>query len=90
MSWHWDASTREEVCYDEDGREYSRYDTIHRKFRTPNANAVSLEGSIAMFGEIVRQTTASTAQPQGYVPLSMRVNPVILRQAPHVHTGSGF
>ena len=42
-----------------------------------------------MFGEIVRQT-ASIVQPQGYVPLSMRVDPVTLRQAPHVHTGSGF
>ena len=89
MSWHWDASTQEEVCYDEDGREYSRYNIVSRKFRTLNANAVSLEGSIAMFGEIVRQT-ASTVQSQGYVPLSMRVDPVTLRQAPHVHTGSGF
>ena len=90
MSWYWDARTREEVCYGEDGQEYSRYNTISGKFRTPNANAVSLEGSIAMFGEIVRQTIASTAQPQGYVPLSMRVDSATLRQAPHVHTGSGF
>ena len=90
MSWHWDAVTREEVCYDENGQEYSRYNTITGKFRTLNPNAVSLEGSIAMFGEIIRRTIASAAQPQGYVPLSMRVDPATLRQAPHVHTGSGF
>lgn len=33
MSWYWDASTREEVCYNEDGQEYSRYNTISGKFR---------------------------------------------------------
>ncbi|KAL8792547.1 MAG: hypothetical protein Q9195_004846 [Heterodermia aff. obscurata] len=90
MSWYWDAVTREEVCYDEDGQEYSRYNTISGKFRTLNPDAVSLEGSIAMFGEIIRSTIASPMQPQENVPLFMRVDPATLRQAPDVQTGSGF
>lgn len=53
MNWYWDPQAEQEVCYNNDGTEYMRYDRKGKGYLYPRFSNKSVVGQQSMFGELV-------------------------------------
>ncbi|KAL8751988.1 MAG: hypothetical protein Q9184_005881 [Pyrenodesmia sp. 2 TL-2023] len=53
MNWYWDPQAEQEVCYNNDGTEYMRYDRKGKGYLYPGFSNKSVVGQQSMFGELV-------------------------------------
>ena len=56
MDWYWDPHEEEEVCYDQHGHEYMRYDRKTKKIYYSNLKDLGMTaaGEVGMFGTLIK------------------------------------
>ncbi|CAF9940954.1 MAG: hypothetical protein HETSPECPRED_002694 [Heterodermia speciosa] len=79
MTWYWDAKTKEEVCFDEDGKECKRYNPATGGYRDCKLDKIHPNQAIGMYGEFLDEAELNEAVSEA---LSMAFSEVSVNVAP--------